>query len=348
MDTPRSILLIRPSALGDVCRSVPVLASLRASFPEASIDWFVHEAFADAVRHHPDLRAVVPFPRGRLGKRWVWSSRGRALFREVLGSLRTPKYDLVVDAQGLGRSGFFSAVTGAPRRVGFADARELGWLGYSERVRVPSGVRHSVARMLALLDGAGIEPVPDMRLHTSIEDRARAHELVGAQRYAVVAPTSRWAGKRWAEKRFIRVVQALLGEVERVVIVAAPSEREQCPELFAAAQRDERLVDLVGRTSIGELMAVIERASLVLANDSAPLHMAVGFDRPLVALFGPTRIDEVGPYRRDDDVLQACEPNPGVSHKHDDTGRALMDRISVEDVIGACSARLRNTSGAPS
>jgi heptosyltransferase-3 len=218
----------------------------------------------------------------------------------------------------------------------------MGWLGYNERVRVSADVRHSVDRMLALLEGAGIEAVHDTRLYTSEDDRGCAQTLVGTERYAVVAPTSRWAGKRWAEDRFIDLVRALLKELERVVIVASPSEREQCPALFALAERDNRIVDLVGKTSIGELMAVIERASLVVANDSAPLHMAVGFDRPLVALFGPTRIDEVGPYRRDADVLQAQEPPAHVSHKHEDAGRALMDLISTESVIEACLSRLRS------
>ncbi|GAB4555992.1 MAG: lipopolysaccharide heptosyltransferase I [Phycisphaerales bacterium] len=338
----RSILLIRPSALGDVCRTVPVVTSLRTAFPEASIDWLVHEAFVDAVRHHPDVRGVISFRRGALGKRWLFTATGRAVFRGLVRSLREPGYDLVIDAQGLGRSGLFAYLTGAPRRVGFADARELGWLGVNERIRVAPDVTHSVDRMLALLAGAGIEPVPDMRLYTSSEHRDRAASLVETDRYAVIAPTSRWAGKRWPEDRFERVVEALLDAdaVDRVAIVASGSERQQCTHLIEHARHNERVVDLVGSTSVGVLMALIQSAAFVLANDSAPLHMAVGFDRPLVALFGPTRIERVGPYGRGHDVLQSAAPAKGVSHKDEAAGRAMMEAITTNAVIEACLTRL--------
>ena len=342
MSDPRSILLIRPSALGDVCRTVPLVASLNASFPDADVDWLVHSSFVDAVRHHPGVRRAIPFRRSALGKRWPLSNRGRAVFFELVQSLREPKYDLVVDAQGLGRSGLFTRLTGARRRIGHADAREFGWLGANERIRVDRSITHTVDRMLALLDGAGIPPVHDMRLYTCDDDRALVRRLVGSVRYAVVAPTSRWAGKRWPEERFERVIDALLDapSIDRVVIVASAGERDQCARLCARATDDERVVDLVGKTSVGGLMAVIEGARFVLANDSAPLHMAVGFDRPLVALFGPTHIDEVGPYRRESDVLQSAPPAPGITHKDDEAGRAMMAQISTEQVVEACLERL--------
>ncbi|MEM1422607.1 MAG: glycosyltransferase family 9 protein [Planctomycetota bacterium] len=342
MSDPSSILLIRPSALGDVCRSVPLVASLRRAFPRASIDWLVHASFVDAVRHHPDVRSAIPFRRSALGKRWVFSARGRAVFRDLVRSIREPGYGMVIDAQGLGRSGLFAWLTGAETRIGHADAREFGWLGANRRVRVPSGVRHSVDRMLGLLEGAGVEPVRDMRLYTCDDDRAAVRRLVGSTRYAVVAPTSRWAGKRWPEERFDRVISALLEQeaIDRVAIVASAGERDQCARLASRAADDERIVDLVGATSVGGLMAVIEGARFVLANDSAPLHMAVGFDRPLVALFGPTRIEEVGPYARANDVLQHAPPAPGISHKDEAAGLAMMRAIQTGDVIEACASRI--------
>src|SRR5690606_35309433 len=127
---------------------------------------------------------------------------------------------------------------------------------------------------------------------------------------------SRWAGKRWPIERFDALVAELLdptdGDVAalRVLVVGGPDEREQCGPLLARSERDPRVVDLVGKTSIGRLMAVIARAGLVVASDSAAIHMGVGFDRALVGLFGPTRIELVGPYRREGDVLQARAPGP--------------------------------------
>jgi len=343
---PNRILIIRPSALGDVCRSVPVLASLRRAFPAAHIDWLVQDSFAPAVAHHPGLTGVVPFERRALG---TAASRGR------LGSsllfmrrLRDAKYDLVFDVQGLARSGLFAWATGAARRVGFANAREMGWLGANERFEVPRAV-HSVDRMLELVRLSGIEPLRDMRLYAPPSDRdtLAADPQLSGTRYAVIAPTSRWPGKRWAAERFAELAPRLLGAglgVDAAVLVGGASERGQCLPLIELAARDGRVIDRIGATSVGALMALIERAALVIANDSAALHMAVGFDRPMVALYGPTRVDLVGPYGREGDVVQHITPADTLDHKNAIAGRAIMDRITIDEVFDRAGAALSRSS----
>jgi lipopolysaccharide heptosyltransferase I len=376
---PRRILLIRPSALGDVCRSVPLLASLRRAFPDATIDWLVQDSFADAVRHHPALDAAIPFPRAELGR-----SGRRADLRPTLAwmnrALRPrPRYDLVIDAQGLFRSGLFAWWTGARARVGYRNAEEMGRLFLNRAARIDRS-RHAVDRMLALLPLAGVDPVPDMRLHAASDElawvdrqpwaspsaRARSVSdgrigngfvgrpvadapgacctpgpLARPAPFAVLAPTSRWPGKQWPAERFAELARRLLGAgVPHLVIVGGPAERSQIAPLLAWGAHEPRVIDLVGETSIARLLAIIARSSLVVANDSAALHMAVGFDRPLVALFGPTRVGLVGPYRRDPDVIQHTRPGDRFDHKNAETGRAMMERITVEEVVAACLTRL--------
>ncbi len=316
-----------------------MLVSLRRAFPDATIDWLVQDSFIDAIRHHPDLDNAVPFPRALLGRT---SRRGnvRPSLRWMNTHLRPkPRYDLVLDAQGLFRSGLFSWWTGAPRRVGYANAAEFGGVFCTERFHVDRG-RHAVDRMLALVAAMGIEPIRDMRLHPDPDELAWVDAHAPA-RYAVLAPTSRWPGKQWPADRFAELARRLLGAgVPRIAIVGGPGEREQIEPLLRWARYESRALDLVGETSIARLMAVIARASLVVANDSAALHMAVGFDRPLVALFGPTRVDLVGPYRRGRDVIQHTRPGDVFDHKDATPGRAMMQRITVEEVVEACKGRL--------
>lgn len=337
---------------------MPVLASLRARHPHARIDWLVRDAFAAAVAAHPALSAVVPFERSRVALGRLWRHDGRDALSRFLRSLSRAGYDEVYDCQGLGRSGFFAWVTRARRRVGFRDAREMGWMGLNRRVSVPRDM-HTVDRMMALVEGpessGGAEnpPVRDMRLYTREADRQTLHARMGSEPYALVAPTSAWAGKRWPAERFAAATRALLarGGVTRVAIVGGPGERTQCGPLLELAAADPRVVDLVGATSVGELMAAVEGAALVVANDSAAVHMAVGFDRPLVALYGPTRVDLVGPYRREADVIQAIAPRRGNEHKDEAVGRAAMEAIDTHRVIEACFERLTRrasaTAGAP-
>ncbi|HRQ72166.1 MAG TPA: glycosyltransferase family 9 protein [Phycisphaerales bacterium] len=339
MEAPSRILLIRPSALGDVCRTVPVLASLRRAFPSARIDWLVQDSFADAVRAHPALTGVVPFARGRMGAD-LRAGRAGGL-RGLVRSLRAAGYDLAIDAQGLFRSGFFAWASGARRRIGYADAREGAGIFCNERCRV-SAEAHTVERMLSLAKAAGADAVEDMRLYAPAEDE-RAVESDGrfAGRFVVISPTSRWAGKRWPAERFAVLAGALLRHgAERVVVVGSASERDQCGALMELASREERVVDLIGATGVGRLMAIVRRASLVVANDSAALHMAVGFDRPLVGLYGPTRVERVGPWRRERDVIQHVREGERLDHKDERLGRAMMERITVEEVVRACVARI--------
>ena len=340
MNQPERILLIRPSSLGDVCRSVPVAASLRAAYPSARIDWLVSEGYEDAVRTHPGVSGVVTFPRRRLGRELktgrIWTVAG------WLGTLRAANYDVCIDAQGLLRSGLMALATGAPTRVGHADARELAWMCYTHR-RENTGITHTVDRMLDLVRALGIEAIADMRLHPPPEEReaaARDREL--REPYAVFAPTSRWAGKQWPEDRFAELMRRLLdtGRVGRVVLVGAASEREQIPRLLALAEADRRVLDLTGRTTLGQLMAVVERAELLVGNDSAAVHIATGLARPLVAIYGPTRVERVGPYGRAGDVLQRVSAGDRLDHKRTGAGLELMRRVSVEDAEGACVERL--------
>jgi lipopolysaccharide heptosyltransferase II len=335
---PQRILMIRPSALGDVCRTVPCLVSLRRRFPDAAIDWLVNAPFAPAVSAHPALTGVVPFDRAAMGTGGLVRRTG--WFRGIMADLKARHYDLVFDLQGLARSGLFAWGTGAARRVGFANAREFGWLGSTERHHVDAGM-HTVDRMLRLLDLAGVPPVLDMRLHVDARWREEVPATLRGRRYAVIAPTSRWEGKRWPIERFAALTPRVLDAgYDAVAVVGSKGERDQCGRLLdLAAQEPTRVVDVLGSTSVGGLMAVIEGSSLVVANDSAALHMAVGFEKPLVALFGPTRVDLVGPYRREADVVQHVQPGDRFEHKDTANGLVMMRRISLDEVTAAVLAR---------
>jgi lipopolysaccharide heptosyltransferase I len=317
---------------------VPVVAALRRRFPDARIEWMVQDGFADAAAHLPAVDAVVPFPRRQLGKDLL-TGRFRQT-RDFFGSLRDAGYDLVIDAQGLARSGAFMWATRAPVRIGYRQAQEGAWLAANRRVNAPQ-TQHTVDRMLALASAAGAEIAsPDMRLYAD-PDCVSQVIVEYPERFAVLAPTSRWASKRWPDDRFAKVGRTLLTEclVDRVLIVGAPGERDQCPACLALAADHPAVTDRVGSTSIAMLMALISRAALVIANDSAAVHMAVGFDRPTVALYGPTDVSRVGPYRRESDVIQHRRPDDATDHK-DDANRVMMERITADEVLGAARMRL--------
>lgn len=338
------ILIIRPSALGDVARSVPVLASLRAAYPSAKIDWLVRDSFAPIIAAHPALNEVVPFPRNDFSK-WFRTLRFDKL-RAFGRSLRDRNYDIVLDAQGLARSGWMAWASNAPLRVGHRDARELGWLAMTHRVRTPK-LTHTVDKMLSLLGPLDVPVMRDrsaMRLYSAVKDQAWLRDEPYAHRtYIVLAPTSVWPSKEWPADRFAVLADhlskrgALNGHT--IVLVGAKHERERIAPLLAVAARNPLVIDRVGATTIGQLMAIIERSRLTVANDSASIHIAVGFSRPLVALLGCTNAKLVGPYGHDADVLQHVEAGDVYYHR-DDRSAHMIKRITLDEVIAACEARL--------
>jgi heptosyltransferase-1 len=326
------ILIVRPSALGDVARTVPALATLRHAWPDARIDWLVQDGFADVIRHHPALDELIPFDRQWLAKLFRRRSTLRGGLR-FARDLRRAGYDAVYDLQGLFRSGLFTWFTGAPRRVGYADARELGWLGYNVRHGVNGATRHAVDRMLELLKRDGLEPVYDLRLYTGADDEAFADALIEDQRqqglsgeYICVAPTARWGSKCWPIDRYVEIVRRLRERWPQrgVVVIAAPSEAMQAARLAQPGV-------VIPQTTVGQMMATLRRCRLLVCNDSAALHIAVGFDRPIVAIFGPTDPRTVGPYGRIDSVLHApgAEAAHYRAHRHD---QSLISRVSLDEV----------------
>lgn len=359
---PNRILIIRPSALGDVARSVPLLGNLRRAFPKATIDWLVQEGFEDVLHPHPLVNEVLTFPRKDFG-RWTKGLRIGEL-RRYLHSLRDRRYDLVIDAQGLFRSGLLSWATKAPRRLGYSDARELGPLkriAYTDIV--PSDIEtHTVERMANLIlpllremlgPDATVDLSPEaMRLHADPAAIAWAEGVLpplttpGAKTI-VLAPTSRWPGKQWPDNRFAALATHLTGQGHRVALVGGKNEAAQipaCMSLFDGKSPDR--VNMLGHTTIAQLMAVLAKADLVVANDSAALHIAVGFGRPVAALFGPTRAHRVGPFPLNaHTTLQHVTPADSMVHKHEANGRRLMERITLEEVVTACDASLSKSVG---
>ncbi len=338
--TPKRILLIRPSALGDVVRTVPVLVSLRQAYPQAQIDWLVQDNYAPAIAAHPALSGVVPFARKQLS-RWYQPGNGMKQALQWVRELRHHHYDAVFDLQGLARSGFIARLTGARLRIGFANARELGWLGYNQRYPIAPRL-HTVERMLGLLAAHGLPVVRDMRLYPHDDElwwlqQYQSEHALDKQPYVIIAPTAQWLCKCWPIDRFLELARRIhtsLKPAPRLVILAAPHERTYLQPLLDGLTHEKPLCPT---TSVGQMLALVSRCRLLVCNDSAPLHMGVGFGKPLVALFGPTDPSLVGPYQRPETVIQPPQLPADLDlrrYRHHRNDQSLIGQISVEQVWG--------------
>jgi heptosyltransferase I len=331
---PRKILIVKPSAIGDIVHTLPVLNLLRRKWPTAYISWLVGSAFADLLRGHPQLDEIIMFDRKRFGRVW-YDPREAIRLGKFLRDLGTHQFDLVIDLQGLHRSGWMSFFTRAPIRVGFANAREWAHLFYTHRVEVPSIEQHAIERYLAVSDalGCGREPV-EFHFVTDEKDRAHVDSLVsGVGKFAVLLPGTNWITKRWPVEKFAAMVKPLRERFNLASVVAGgPDEVELAKQISAD-------VNVVGKTTLRELVALLERAELVIANDSGPMHIAAALGKPLVSVFGPTNAVRTGPWGRMQSVISVDIPcRPCYSRKCSHI--SCMKFLEIEPVLKLAGEQL--------
>jgi heptosyltransferase-1 len=300
------IALIKPSSLGDILHSLPLLTALRQRYPQAHITWIINQGYECLVRGHPDLTDTLAFDRtaGRAGW-WV----GARTFARFLAGIRSRHFDLVIDLQGLFRSGLMAAASGAPRRVGLSTAREGATLFYTDVVRIADAAKvHAVDRYWRVAEvlGGGAGP---RRFHVPLTEEAQrwaGDALAPLPRpWLMVGVGSRWRTKRWPPGHFaalIRRGQRRFGG--STILVGGPDEMQ-----LAAAARAEMTGptrDLTGRTTLAQLAALVARADVVVANDTGPLHLAVALGRPTVAPYTCTRVQRTGPYGSAETAVEAA------------------------------------------
>lgn len=345
------ILLIKPSSLGDVIHALPVLRGLRRKFPQARIDWLISTSLAPLLEGHDDVTDLVLFDRRKLG-RLATSPRAAGAFVAFVRLLRERNYDLVIDLQGLFRSGFFAWASGAEIRLGFAEVREGASLFYTHRGLALDPDLHAADRNWKLAQCVGLDDAPlDFDLQIKELDRAAAggllleHGWSANQRMIAVLPGARWETKLWSPHRFAEVIDKLhRAGSGRCVLLGGESERPLC-RLVAESCKVAPL-DLCGKTPLRMLAAMIERASVTLCHDSGPMHIAAALNRPLVCLIGPTNPRRTGPYQRLDSVVRLdldCAPCyfrklSQCPHQH----RCMKD-LGVEAVIRAMQRALASS-----
>jgi lipopolysaccharide heptosyltransferase I len=292
----RRIALIKPSALGDIVHSLPVLTALRQRYPEAHITWVVNRGYEPLLRGHPDLDATLPFDRSASRGGWM---RGFRNYRSFISEVRQQHFDLVLDLQGLLRSGLMVAASGARRRVGLSTAREGATWFYSDVVPVANfDSMHAVDRYWLVAEALGAGDGPK-RFRVPLADNARlwaAEALAGCPRpWLGIGPGSRWITKRWLPDHFSVLARSAQQKFGGTVIFVGGHDEAHLSQAVAA-QLLGPWRDLTGKTTLPQLAAVLNDVDVLLANDTGPLHLATALGRPVVAPYTCTRVVLNGPY----------------------------------------------------
>ncbi|MBN1554915.1 MAG: glycosyltransferase family 9 protein, partial [Phycisphaerae bacterium] len=272
---PHRVLIVKPSALGDVVSAIPILRGLRRTHPETYIAWLVSTTCAPLLDGDPDLNEVILFDRKKMGHCWRSPEAMGSLF-DFRKLLRESNFDWAIDAQGLLRSGVFTKWTQAEVRAGFADAREGASLFYNRRVRIVA--EHTVDRNILLARSLGIDARPeDLRLTVRPSGTLFAESIlnllgVSAGGVLVFVPPTRWETKLYPVKHWRSVAREAVKRMP-VVLIGSPdeSERKLCAEI---AEGIEGVTNLAGKTTIPQMVGMIAASAGVVCCDSAAKFIA--------------------------------------------------------------------------
>jgi heptosyltransferase-2 len=321
--------VIQTAFLGDVVLTTPLLEALARR--HGPVDVVTTPAAAPLVATHPAVRRVIAYDKRR-------ADRGPRGLVRLARTLRAAGYGIAYLPHRSLRSAVLALLAGIPRRVGFQD----GWPSLYTGTRPRQATGHEIDRLLALADERPHhQTAPSLGLTAG--DHAAAERLLREARvgtpFVALAPGSIWGTKRWPG--YAGLARDLAGRAA-VVAVGGPEDAALGEEIVAAARAaGGAAANACGRLALREAAALIERAAVLVTNDSAPLHVAAAVGTPIVAVFGPTVPDfGFGPRGPRDVVVErlglACRPCSAHGPRTCPLGHhRCMQDIHVEDVLRA-------------
>lgn len=342
-----NILIVKTSAIGDVTHTLPALNALRSRYPKARITWVVEEAAAGLLVGHPALDRLLVSRRKhwakelRRGPRRAWAALGEAWC--FLRQLRDTRYDLLLDFQGLLKSGVLVALARADRKVGFGRGMahaEGSWIFLNERVPAVDMNIHALDRELLLLKSLGVEspevvfslPITDAH-RQKVEGLLAAASVDRSRPLLAINPQATWPTKLWFPERFAELADRLAAQGWAVVFTGSPADREEIVRIIAAMHAPA--ANLAGATSLLELAALYGMAKLVVSTDTGPMHIAAATGTPVVAIFGATAPWRTGPWGQQHRVVRVELPCSPCLKKYCPAERECMREICVAMVEAA-------------
>ena len=343
-----NILVLKPWSLGDVLMTTPLVASLRAAYPDARIDYAVGDSSRAAVITNPDIDEVIPLFEAAGSAEAVMIRAVRAAVR-----LRWRRYDMVFSAD---RSAVLHLVTylaGIPRRFGIA-SRPASLLLTDAVPDSPD--RHEVDLYLALAERAGLQKKhmrKELKYVPTQVALERAIQLLRSQAFedlpfrvalhpgAGIEADQAMYHKQWPGERYALLANEM---IERygggVVLLGDESEREL--NFLIRNDINHPVLDLTGRLDTDGMGAVMQLCDAVIANDTGPMHLAVAVGTPTVGIFGPTAARNSGPYGKRHRAVQShiwCGPCSRIGGPMVDCGAACIQRITVRDLVSVLETR---------
>ena len=306
------ILVVRLGSMGDVIHALPAVATLKHSFPHSRVSWVIKPQWAPLLEGNPFVDEVIEFQRDTAG---ILDLRRR---------LRSEKFQLAVDFQGLIQSALIAAAARPEQIVGLyrSQAREsLAALFYSNAVRTTSA--HRVDRCLELATAAGASSI----VNTFPLPPGRPEGSLPTGKFVLACPLAGWGSKQWPLEYYTELAQGL---GTPLVVNGPPQSADTLAQISGA---------IIHTSGIPGLIDATRRAHAVVGVDSGPLHLAAALSKPGVAIYGPTDPASHGPYGDSLRVLRAADAVTSYQRRPDhDPGMRAIRPSDVLEALARCPA----------
>jgi heptosyltransferase I len=329
--SPNRILIVLLGSIGDVVRALPLLARIRGAWPQAHIAWAVEGKSEPVLRAHPWLNEVIVYDR----------RRAPLSFLPFLREVRRGGFDLVIDLQRHLKSGVVGLTSGARRRIGFgpANTKEYNHLFSTQRIAPQPNLRLKLAQYQAFGDALGIAATPiEFGLRITSEESAKALSLIASAprpRVAVILGSS-WPSRIYSPDAIVRVIRELAHSFEDSpalfpLLIGGPEEAR----LGASVMRElegEPGLNLVGKTTLRDLIAIFSECTVAFGPDSGPMHIAAAVGCPIVSLWGSTAPERSAPWGFADFAIRGEIPCHPCYLRRCPIGGECMRRIAPQTV----------------
>jgi heptosyltransferase-2 len=284
------ILLFHTAFIGDIILMLPLAQALRAQYPAAAITAVTVPQSAPVLRDHPAVDRVITYDK-------KGSERGLRGIFTLAQHLRALRFDVAIVPHRSLRSAVVVWLARIPRRIGFSTS--IGRIFFTDVVPYGKAL-HEIERNLGLLRPLGTDNA-DLRLpelHPRAEDRKvvdgflRSYRLrwpsFSADSMVAIAPGSVWLTKRWPSEAYTALVQALVARGWGVVLIGGPEDQGLCHLITEAAGKPGTILNGAGAFTLLQSAELLRRCSVLVSNDSAPMHLGVAMQTPVVAVYGAT------------------------------------------------------------
>jgi len=332
---PKNICVIRLSAIGDTCHALAVVRRIQDNWPDAKITWIIGKTEAQLLADIPDIEFII-----------FDKSKGRRAYKEVRHVLSDKTFDIALCMHASMRVNLLYRSIQAPIRLGFdrKRAKDFQWLFTNKRIAAAHG-EHALEAMMSFASAIGVAPQPirwEIPLDEDVRDFAADYRSPNKP-LVVISPCSSNRSRNfrnWNIENYAAMIKHLVSRGCRVVLTGGPSSLEI--EYGATLSANGVADNLVGKTSLKQLAALINAADLVICPDSGPAHMATAFNTPVLGLYATSNPDRTGPFasreltvNRYPDAAMKYLGKPveklhwGQRVRHPDA----MDLITLDDVV---------------